>query len=349
MNQESAALRRQVAELEALRDSEAQYRATLDAMGDMLHVVDDKLRIVFANEALRQRNKELGLETDVFGKTVYTVYPFLPPEVREEYDWVFKSGRLLITEERTQVGDREIFTETRKIPVCEGGRVAQVITVMRDITEHKRVEETLRLLEAGVQCATDAIIITRATSARPPEIIYANPAFTQLTGYTAEELVGKTVQVLEGPKTDLSVARRMAATVAQGKVFHAEWILYRKSGAEFDMEMRTAPIRDAAGKITHTVSVLHDVTERKQTEEEIHRQAETLAALHETALDLSAQRSLPDLMRAVVLRALDLLKAREGDFFFYRPARPMTWNAPTITVQTLSPVYSGPSSGAARG
>jgi PAS domain S-box-containing protein len=320
LSQELAALHRRVAELEALRDSEAQYRATLDAMSDMLHVVDDELRIVFANDALRRRNGELGLATDVVGKTIDEVYPFLPQGIRGEYAEVFKSGRLLVTEECTRVGDEEIFTETRKIPVCEGGKVTQIITVMRDITEHKRAEETLRLLEAGVRCATDAIVITRATSTHPPEIVYVNPAFTQMTGYMAEELAGKTVQVLKGPKTDLSVARRMAATAAQGKVFQAEWILYRKDGSEFDMEMRTAPIRDAAGKITHTVSVLRDVTERKQAEEEIRRQAETLSALHETALDLATQRALTDLLSAIVIRATGLLNAREGSFFAYRPA-----------------------------
>jgi PAS domain S-box-containing protein len=464
--QELAALRRRVAELEpsgaehrqtvaqrdagleALRSSEAQYRTTLDALGDMIHVVDDRLRIVLANDALKQRTEELGLETDVVGKTIYEAYPFLPQGIRAEYAEVFKSGRLLVTEERTQVGGREFITETRKIPACEGGKVTQIITVMQDITEHKRVEEALRLLEAGMQCATDAIIITLASSTRPPEIVYVNPAFSQMTGYTAEELAGQTVQVLKGPKTDLSVARRMAAAAAQGEVFEAEWILYRRNGTGFDTEMRTAPIRDAAGNITHTVSVLRDITERKraeaalkeseqrsrqitaslreavwlrdiktlevlyvnpayetiwgrtsqslienptsfvdpicpedkervmqaiqnqyhgvffnqeyritrpdgslrwvwgrtfpieneagevyrvvavaediterkQAEEKIRRQAETLAALHETALGLAAQRSLSDLMQTIVLRAIDLLKAKEGSFFSYRLA-----------------------------
>jgi PAS domain S-box-containing protein len=242
LNLESVALRRRVAELEALRDSEAQYRATLDAISDMLHVVDARLRIVLVNAALRRRNEELGLATDVVGKTIDEVYPFLPRSVCGEYGEVFKSGRLLITEERTQVGDTEIFTETRKIPVWVSGKVTQVITVMHDITGHRLAEETLRLLEASVQCATDAIVITRATSVRPPEIVYVNPAFTRMTGYAAEELLGKTVQVLEGPKTDLSAARRKVAAMSQRKVFHGEWILCRKDGSQFDMEMHAAPI-----------------------------------------------------------------------------------------------------------
>ncbi len=66
--------------------------------------------------------------------------------------------------------------------------------------------------------------------------------------------------------------------------------------------------------------VLHDVTERRQAEEETAHQAETLAALHETALDLAAQRSLSDLLRAIVVRAVNLLKAKEGGLLLYRPA-----------------------------
>jgi PAS domain S-box-containing protein len=207
--QEVAALRRRVAELEAERrqaglqpdaaleaagNSDTKYRATLDAMSDMIHVVDDKLQIILANDALTTKNTELGLPTDVVGQTLYSVYPFLVPKVRQEYDEVFKRGRLLVTEESTLVGDTEIITETRKIPLQADGRVTHVITIMRDITQ------------------------------------------------------------------------------------------------------------------------------RKQTEGEIRRQAETLAALHETALDLAAQRSLPDLLRAIVVRAMALLKAGGGGFYLYREA-----------------------------
>jgi len=94
------------ATLEALRDSEIAVSTTLDAMGDMIHVVDDNLQIVLFNDALRQRNEELGLETDIVGKSFTEVYPFFVTEDPQEYDEVFKSGRLLVTEGSNQVGDK---------------------------------------------------------------------------------------------------------------------------------------------------------------------------------------------------------------------------------------------------
>jgi PAS domain S-box-containing protein len=188
------------ATLKALRDSEAQYRATLDAMGDMIHVVDDNLRIVLFNEALRQRNEQLGLETDIVGKTIREVYPFLSRKVLEEYDEVFKSGRLLITEGSNRVGDKEIITETRKIPLREGDKVAQVITVIRDITERRRTEsqrdatlEALRESEGKfrsvIEQSADGIVLSDERGI----VVEWNRAQEQITGIKRTEALGKPV------------------------------------------------------------------------------------------------------------------------------------------------------------
>jgi signal transduction histidine kinase len=79
------------------------------------------------------------------------------------------------------------------------------------------------------------------------------------------------------------------------------------------------PLYNAAGQIEAVGGISIDITERKRAEEEVRRQAETLAALHETALELAAQRSLSDLLQAIVARAVVLLKAQEGGFYLYRP------------------------------
>jgi PAS domain S-box-containing protein/putative nucleotidyltransferase with HDIG domain len=131
---------------EALRRSEVQYRTTIDSMSDMIHVVDAELRFTLYNTAFRQRIKELDLEADVIGRPLFEVFPFLPHRVRDEYRQVFDTGNTLVTEESTKVETREFITETRKLPVFEGGRVARVVTVIRDITEHKRAGERVRRL-----------------------------------------------------------------------------------------------------------------------------------------------------------------------------------------------------------
>jgi PAS domain S-box-containing protein len=124
----------------ALLESEKRYRETIDAMKDWIVVVDPDLRILLFNEAFMQVNKELGLTTDVIGRTPLEIFPFLPDTLIDEYSWVFENKEVLITQETTKVASREFITESRKIPLLEDGRIVRVVSVIRDITEQKRLE-----------------------------------------------------------------------------------------------------------------------------------------------------------------------------------------------------------------
>ena len=129
---------------EAIQESEKYYRETIDAMGDWILVVDPDLRIVLFNEAFMQINKELGLTTDVIGRTPMEIFPFLPEVLIDEYRWVFENKKVLITQETTKGGGREFVTESRKIPLFKEGKIVRVVSVIRDITESKRLEAQLQ-------------------------------------------------------------------------------------------------------------------------------------------------------------------------------------------------------------
>jgi PAS domain S-box-containing protein len=129
---------------EAMRESEKHYRETVDAMKDWILVVDPDLRIVLFNEAFMQANKELGLTEDVIGRTPLEIFPFLPDSLLDEYRWVFENKEILITHETTKVAGRDFITESRKIPLLEDGRIVRVVSVIRDITEQKRLEAQLQ-------------------------------------------------------------------------------------------------------------------------------------------------------------------------------------------------------------
>ncbi len=115
-------------------------------------------------------------------------------------------------------------------------------TKTQDITERKRVEETLRLLNSAVLQTREAVLITDARLDLPgPRIGFVNPAFTEMTGYTLEEVIGKTSRILQGARTDKTVSNRLRENLQQGEVFHGEAINYRKDGTEFEMELQAAP------------------------------------------------------------------------------------------------------------
>jgi PAS domain S-box-containing protein len=129
---------------QALRESELRYRTTLDSMGDIIHVMDRDLCFLLVNLAFVEWNEELGLETDAIGRRLTEIYPFFSEHVCEEYHWVFETGKTLVTRERNQVQGREFTTETHKIPIFDGEQVAQVLTLVRDISEQMDLEEQLR-------------------------------------------------------------------------------------------------------------------------------------------------------------------------------------------------------------
>ncbi len=128
---------------EELQESELRYRTTLDSMVAAIHVVDTDLRFILVNQAFKECNNELGLEVDAIGKKISEVFPFLTDKVYQEYRQVFDTGKGIVTEEVNTINGKEIITETRKIPVLRGDKVVQVITVIRNITEHKRTEDRI--------------------------------------------------------------------------------------------------------------------------------------------------------------------------------------------------------------
>ncbi len=126
------------------KDSEGRYRTIIESIGDPIHVIDNKFQIIIANPTLKEWIEPLGIKFKVIGKNLFEVFPFLPNNIAEEYESVFDLGQTLITEECTNIDEKSIYTEIRKIPIFEEGKVVQVITILRDITEKKIGEQKIR-------------------------------------------------------------------------------------------------------------------------------------------------------------------------------------------------------------
>ena len=136
---------------EALAMSVRQYSRTVNAMHDWLHVVDTDLRVIFVNQVLRQILEELELPYQPENQNLFEIFPFLPEEVRHEYEHVIKTGKTMVSEDVTMIHDQMFITETRKIPVLEGDKVTQAITIIHDITERKQKEDEIRKLNEELE------------------------------------------------------------------------------------------------------------------------------------------------------------------------------------------------------
>ncbi len=139
----------------------------------------------------------------------------------------------------------------------------------------KRAEKPIHLIEAAIEHVDEAVLITTTELDAPgPEIVYVNEGFCRMTGYAAEEVVGETPRILQGPKTDRAELDRLRRCLSRGEPFFGgEVTNYRKDGSEYVIEWYIVPLRNDAGEITHWMAGQRDVTERRALEEQLRHQA----------------------------------------------------------------------------
>ncbi len=115
-----------------------------------------------------------------------------------------------------------------------------------------------RLLEASIAESFNGVLITETGPGYP--IVYANAAFSEMTGYAPDEVMGQSPAILQGPKTDPDVIGRLGREIEAGKLFHGRAVNYRKDGSEFMMEWKIVPIRNAFNDISHYLAIQKDVS-----------------------------------------------------------------------------------------
>lgn len=121
----------------------------------------------------------------------------------------------------------------------------------------RRIQE---LLAAAVDHVRDAVCLTTGDLDHGPCIIHVNPAFTALTGYAREEIVGQTPYILHGPATEQAPLERLMEGMRGGRPVTAEVTNYTRGGREFIMRVSVVPIRGRSGEVTHFLGLLRDAT-----------------------------------------------------------------------------------------
>lgn len=132
-------------------------------------------------------------------------------------------------------------------------------------------EDQALLFQAALDQSYSSVVITDACdSLDGSRIIYANLAFQKMTGYTMDELIGKSPKILQGPLTDQKVIEKMRACMSIGAHFEDSTINYDKSGNPYNVEWSISPIKDNNGIIRYYISVQKNITAFVQAQKERH-------------------------------------------------------------------------------
>ncbi len=143
-------------------------------------------------------------------------------------------------------------------------------------------QERLRLFESIVVNANDAVLVTTTHIDDPgPRILYVNEAFTRMTGYTREEVLGQSPRFLQGPNTARATLAQIRTALAARQPVQVELINYCKDGSELWVELSITPVANASGEYIHFIGIQRDITERKRTEEALRQSEEKYRFLTE--------------------------------------------------------------------
>lgn len=276
---------RKLAEEEARSKSaflEAQVNSTIDG----ILVVDAQGRIILRNKRfleLRPIPQALAEKNDNNLILQQVIIPATknPEQFLEGVKYLHDHPYEIIRDE-IEFKDGMVVDRYSSPVVGEDGRCYGRIWTFREITERRRTEDTLRQLSLAVEQSPVSVVITDPET----NVTYVNPKFTEVSGYKAEEVLGKKAGILKSGLTSPDVYRDLWSALKQGREWRGEFCNRKKNGDIFWESMTIRSITDEKGAIAHYLAIKEDITERRQAREELRASRQMLQSI----LDAIPQR-----------------------------------------------------------
>jgi PAS domain S-box-containing protein len=152
----------------------------------------------------------------------------------------------------------------------ENGKAIRMIGAIQDITKQKEEEQRLKLLETVITQSKDSIVITEANSneGKIPNIIYVNPAFSSMSGYASDEIVGKSLNIFNGENSDTNELQKLLNAIEHKEECLLETISYKKNKEEYWVRLSMIPIYNIENELSHWISIQRDISVDKKQEKE---------------------------------------------------------------------------------
>ncbi|MFX1283180.1 MAG: PAS domain S-box protein [Promethearchaeota archaeon] len=267
--------------IEKQRELKMQYHAVIDAMAEPIHIVNKNLEILFINKAFKRWVRNLGLELDIIGQKLFDLYPFLPDKIQDEYHQIFTSGKSLITEETQKVRNVEVSTQIEKDPIFSEGEVKWVVTIYRNITEHKQMEKSIEETEEKLQLFMDSTIDAFSLWDSDLNLISTNKAAMRMIPQEIREkgVIGANLVEFDFTRAKGTYSKYMNV-IKTGIPYVVENSVPHPIFGDKYFNIKAFKVGSGMGMI------IRDITEQKRAEEEIRRSEEKFRRLTENIFDV---------------------------------------------------------------
>ena len=251
-----------------LKHAEAFLSSIVDNMPNMLFVKDaHDLRFVRFNKAGEALTGYS--QAELIGKSDYEVFPRPQADlsVAKDREALRQVGEVIVEDERITGRDgRTRIMRTKKLPILDSeGNPKYLLGISDDITERKRDEEGLRIAASAFENMAEGVVILDAEK----RIVSVNKAFSAITGYPAEELLGKDSSSLRSGGHGESFYDALWRAIGESGRWEGEMVRRRRDGALFPAFCSISAVRDESGSVKNYVSVFHDISSAKQYEEKL--------------------------------------------------------------------------------
>ena len=258
-----------------LKKSEARIRAVVDNLADGIITIDNTGIIEFFNPAAESI---FGFQADeVIGKKVNTLMPEPHHSLHDTYLENYKKtgNAQIIGSGREMPGRRKdgsIFPVDLSVNLMDLDKKRMFTAIIRDISKRKEREEKLAKFQKAVNEAGHAIYLTDKEGI----IEYVNPAFEKISGYQAEEVLGRTPNLLDSGKMPASYFSKLWNTILSGDSWEEEIMNRRKDGKVYSARQTISPIIDQQGSVKGFVAIQMDITEQKAIEQALRQSTSDL-------------------------------------------------------------------------
>ncbi len=291
---------------ESMRENEEKYRALFESSQDAIFLEDLDGKILEANEMAL---KMFGYSREEMAEM--TIYKLMPPQKKTTVTAILRLERKHDATEHGSHGIRkngEIFpnlVKTRKILIRDE---VNIVVTIKDLLKEQVKEETIRLQSTILESVANAVMITDPGG----YINWINPAFTDLTGYPAVEIIGKHSSILNSNIHDADFYTNLWNTIQSGKVWQGEIINRHKNGESYYEEMTITPVLDEDGLIQQYVAIKQNINQRKKRESEL----EAIAAMTSALRNAVTQK---EIFTAILQKLMELMQGGGALICLYRP------------------------------